>query len=120
MCLPPPAARRSPPERPPPAGRGRPLHVPVQPEHPRHGTEPVPGGIFYGPLSDGTGEQRCAWSVRFVTNLGTGVRTRPWGWASGHTLATAPAGRSRHPARSCRPPPGGSSPASTPPEEDMP
>jgi len=63
-------------------------HVPVQPEHSRHGTDPVPVEIFYGPLSDpGTGERRCGWSVRFVTGLGPGGRTRRWGWASGPTLA---------------------------------
>jgi hypothetical protein len=66
-------------------------HVPVQPGHPRHGTEPVPAGIFYGPLTDpaGTGGRRCAWSVRFVTSLGPGGRTRRWGQASGRTLASA-------------------------------
>src|SRR5258708_9631900 len=65
-------------------------HVPVQPGHPRHGTEPVPVEIFYGPLTDpaDTGERRCAWSVRFVTSLGPGGRTRRWGWASGPTLAS--------------------------------
>jgi hypothetical protein len=65
-------------------------HVPVQPDS-RHGTEPVPVEIFYGPLTDpaGTGGRRCAWSVRFVTSLGPGGRTRRWGWASGRTLASA-------------------------------
>jgi hypothetical protein len=95
-------------------------HVPVQPEHPRNGTEPVPVEIFYGPLSDGTGEQRCAWSVRFVTSPGSGGRTRRWGWASGRTLASALQAARAIQRAAAGPPPGGSSPASTPPEEDMP
>jgi hypothetical protein len=87
------------PALPPPAGAAPSLralaeavrcHIPVQPEHPRHGTDPVPVEIFYGPLSSpGTGERCCGWSVRFVTGLGPGGRTRRWGWASGPTLARA-------------------------------
>jgi len=47
------------PALPPPAGAAPSLralaeavrcHIPVQPEHPRHGTDPVPVEIFYGPL----------------------------------------------------------------------
>jgi hypothetical protein len=35
------------------------------------------------------GGRRCAWSVRFVTSLGPGGRTRRQGQASGRTLASA-------------------------------
>jgi hypothetical protein len=62
-------------------------HVPLQPDHPRHGTAPVPVEIYYGPLPDGTGQRRCGWTTRFVTSLGPGGHTRNWGWASGQTLA---------------------------------
>jgi hypothetical protein len=77
-------------------------HVPVQPGHPRHGTEPGPAGIFYGPLTDpaGTGGRRCAWSVRFVTSLGPGGRTSRQGQAGGAHPRQRPAGCPRHPARS--------------------
>jgi hypothetical protein len=77
-------------------------HVPVQPGDPRHGTEPGPAGIFYGPLTDpaGTGGRRCAWSVRFVTSLGPGGRTRRQGQAGGAHPRQRPAGCPRHPARS--------------------
>jgi len=97
-------------------------HVPMQPEHPSHGTEPVPVEIFYGPLSDpaGTGERRCAWSVRFVTCLGPGGRTRRWGWASGRTLASALQAARVIQRAAAGPPPGGSRPATAPPGEDMP
>jgi hypothetical protein len=97
-------------------------HVPIQPGHPRHGTEPVPVEIFYGPLTDpaGTGERRCAWSVRFVTSLGPGGRTRRWGWTSGRTLASALQAARAIQRAATRPPPGGSRPASTPRGEDLP
>lgn len=97
-------------------------HVPIQPEHPRHGTEPVPVEIFYGPLTDpaGTGGRRCAWSVRFVTSLGPGGRTRRWGWASGRTLASALQAARVIQRAAAGPPPDGSRPASTPRGKDMP
>jgi hypothetical protein len=64
-------------------------HVPVQPDHPRHGTVPLPVEIFYGPLPDDPARRRCGWTARFVTSLAPGGHTRNWGWASGQTLAGA-------------------------------
>jgi hypothetical protein len=37
-------------------------HVPLEHDHPRHGTAPVPVEIYYGPLPDGTGQRRCGWT----------------------------------------------------------
>jgi hypothetical protein len=81
-------------------------HVPVQPDHPRHGTAPVPVEMYYGPLPDGTGQRRCGWTARFVTSLAPGGHTRNWGWASGQTLAGALLS-ARDVQRSATPPPDG-------------
>jgi len=92
-------------------------HVPVQPDS-RHGTGPVPVEIFYGPLPDGTGGQRCDWSVRFVTGLSPGGRTRRWGWARGRTLASALQAARGIQRAAAVPPPAGSPPHSTPRGEE--
>lgn len=88
-------------------------HVPIQPGS-RHGTDPVPAGIFYGLLPAGTGEQRCDWSVRFVTGLSPGGRIRHWGWARGRTLASALQAARDIQRAAAVPPPAGSPPHSTP------
>jgi hypothetical protein len=60
-------------------------HMPAQPGS-RHGDQPVPVEMWWGPLG-AAGE--CGWSVRFVTGLSSGGRTRRWGWAAGPPLTSA-------------------------------
>jgi hypothetical protein len=65
-------------------------HVPVQPEHPHHGTDPVPVQIVYGLVYDpALRAERPAWSVRFVVGLTPGGRTRRWGRTQAATLTKA-------------------------------
>jgi Domain of unknown function (DUF4314) len=55
-------------------------HVPVQPEHPGHGTDPLPLEIRFGTRYDPElRADRSAWTVRFVLALTATGRTRRWG-----------------------------------------